>query len=178
MTKETTTIHERIVSRPRQEIIKEAKRLYENCLYTSKSHFVEARIWQNINLLIGIPTIVLAGIAGALTFADIRILAGILSMVIVVLTSLTTFLNPKEQAHSHLTAANNYDSLMTKIRIFWSIDCWREESDDVLTNQLKAYSGERDKFNREYPQPFKWSYRTAKKGIQEGESEYFVDKES
>jgi hypothetical protein len=99
-------------------------------------------------------------------------------MVIFVLTSITTFLNPKEQSSSHLTAANNYDSLMTKLRIFWSIDCWGEEPDEVLTARLRSYSEERDKFNRECPQPFKWSYSVAKKGIQEGESEYFVDKEN
>ncbi len=176
MAEEISTLQERVVSKPRQEVIKEAKRLYENCLYTSKSHFVEARFWQNLHLWIGVPTVILAGVAGTLAFAEVKLLAGIVSMVIVVLTSITTFLNPKEQANSHLTAANNYDSLMTKLRIFWSIDCWSEESDDVLTERLRVYSEERDKLNRECPQPFKWSYRSAKKSIQEGESEYFVDR--
>lgn len=178
MTEEVTTSQERVVSKPRQEVIKEAKRLYENCLYTSKSHFIEAHFWQNLHLWIGVPSVILAGVAGTLAFAEVKILAGVLSMVIVVLTSIATFLNPKEQANTHLTAANNYDSLVTKLRIFWSIDCWREESDDVLTDRLLTYSEERDKFNRECPQPFKWCYRSAKKGIQEGESEYFVDKQS
>ena len=178
MTDEITTSQERVVSRPRQEVIKEAKRLYQDCLYTSKSHFIEARFWQNLHLWIGVPSVILAGVAGTLAFADVKLLAGILSMVIVVLTSITTFLNPKEQANSHLTAANNYDSLMTKIRIFWSIYCWIEETDDVLTERLRTYSEERDKFNRECPQPFKWSYKAAKKAILEGESEYFVDKEN
>lgn len=173
---EVSTSEERIVSKPKEEIIKEAKRLYENCLYTSKSHFIEARFWQNLHLWIGIPTVILAGIAGTLAFADCRQTAGGLSIVIVVLTSITTFLNPKEQANSHLSAANNYDSLMTKARIFWSIDCWREDSGDILTDRLKAYSQERDKLNRECPQPFKWAYKKAKKNIQEGEAEYFIDK--
>ena len=178
MTEEITTLQERAVSKPREEVIKEAKRLYEDCLHSSKSHFVEARFWQNLHLWIGVPSVILAGVTGTLAFADVKLLAGILSMVIVVLTSITTFLNPKEQASSHLTAANNYDSLMTKLRIFWSIDCWGEELDEVLTDRLRGYSEERAKFNHECPQPFKWSYKVAKKGIQEGESEYFVDKEN
>lgn len=177
MTEQVTTLQERVVSKPKQEVINEAKRLYENCLYTSKSHFVEARFWQNLHLWIGIPSVILAGMAGTLAFADVKLLAGILSMVIVVLTSITTFLNPKEQANTHHTAANNYDSLMTKLRIFWSIDCWSEELDEVLTSRLKTYSEERDRLNRECPQPFNWCYKSAKKGIQEGESEYFVDKQ-
>jgi hypothetical protein len=46
-----------------------------------------------------------------------------------------------------------------------------------LTDRLKRYCEERDKLNREYPQPFRWSYRAAKKGIEEGEAEYFIDKQ-
>jgi hypothetical protein len=175
---EITTSSERIISKPKEEVIREAKRLCENCLNTSKSHFIEARFWQNLHLWIGVPTVILAGIAGILAFADVRQLVGVLSMVVVVLTSITTFLNPKEQANSHLTAGNNYDSLMTKVRIFWSIDCWREDSDDILTERLKTYSEERNRLNRDYPQPFQWAYRAAKKGIQDGEGEYFVDKGS
>jgi len=177
MAEEITTIQERVVSRSKHEVINEAKRLHENCLITSKSHFVEARFWENLHLWIGIPTVILAGVTGTLAFADVKLLAGILAMVLVVLTSITTFLNPKEQGNSHLTAANNYDALMTKIRIFWSIDCWSEESDDLLTDRLRRFCEERDKLNRECPQPFRWSYRAAKKGIEEGEAEYFIDKQ-
>jgi len=175
---EVSTSDERVISKPKKEIIKEAQRLYENCLYTSKSHYIEARFWQNLHLWIGVPTLLMAGIAGTLAFADVRVLAGILSMVIVALTSLTTFLNPKDQANSHRNAGSNYDALMTKARMFWLIDCWREESDDVLTERLKGYSEERDRMNRECPQPFKWAYKMAKRGIKEGEAEFFVDKAS
>lgn len=176
MAEQATTLEERVVSRPRQEVTKEAKRLYENCLYTSKSHFVEARFWKNLHLWIGIPSVILAGVAGTLAFTDNKMIAGIISMIIVVLTSITTFLNLKEQANTHHTAGNNYDSLMTKLRIFWSIDCWGEDSDDVLTSRLRTYSEERDRLNRECPQPFNWCYISAKKGIEAGEAEYFVDK--
>jgi hypothetical protein len=35
-----------------------------------------------------------------------------------------TFISPNEKAKLHLSAGgNSYDSLMNKIRIFWSIDC-------------------------------------------------------
>lgn len=175
---EITTSSEKVVSKPKEEIIREAKRLCENCLHTSKSHFMEARFWQNSHLWIGIPTVILAGIAGTLAFADLKLLSGILSMVVVVLTSITTFLNPKEQANAHLTAGNNYDSLMTKLRIFWSIDCWREDSEAILMERLRAYSEERDRLNRECPQPGTWAHKKAKKGIEEGEAEYLVDKEN
>lgn len=172
------TISERLITKSREEIIKEAKRLCENCAYTSKSHFIEARFWKNLHLWIGIPTVILAAIVGTLAFAELRKMAGFLSIIIVVLTSITTFLNPKEQSASHLTAANNYDALMTKARIFYSIGCWQEESDLILADKLKAFSEERDRLNRECPQPFQWAYRSAKKGIEKGEADYFIDKEN
>lgn len=175
---EITTSYERSVSKPKEEIIREAKRLSENCLHTSKSHFVEARFWQNSHLWIGVPTVVLAGIAGTLAFSNVKFISGIVSIVVVVLTSITTFLNPKDQANAHLNAGNNYDSLMTKLRTFWSIDCWREETDTILMERLRAYSEERDRLNRECPQPAQWAYKKAKKGIEEGEAEYRVDRDN
>ena len=98
-------------------------------------------------------------------------------MIVVVLTSVTTFLNPKERANKHLTAGNNYDSLLARVRIFWSIDCWREGSEEVLTEQLKDYSEQRDRLNRDTPQPPRWACERGRRGIVEGEADYFVDKE-
>jgi hypothetical protein len=31
--------------------------------------------------------------------------------------------------------------------------------------------------NRDYPQPSRWAYKRAKKGIEEGEADYKVDQE-
>lgn len=169
---------ERMIAKSREDIIIEAKRLCENCVYTSKSHFIEAHFWQNLHLWIGIPTVILAAIIGTLTFTQHRTLAGLLSIIVVVLTSITTFLNPKERSASHLTAGNNYDALMTKTRIFHSIDCWQEESDRMLTDQLKRFCEERDRLNRECLQPFQWAYKRAKKAVEQGETKYSFEKEN
>ena len=75
-----------------------------------------------------------------------------------------------------MTAGNNYDSLLSKARIFWTIDCRREDSVELLSDKLKDFAEQRDRFNRDYPQPPKWAHRMAKKGIEEGEAEYIVDK--
>jgi hypothetical protein len=180
MTPKQITTAEKPVSISKEAIIEEAKRIYENCLYTSKSHFTAANFWTSFHLWIGIPTVILAGIAGTLAFANFsyhNILAGILSLIIVVLTAVTTFLNPKERANIHLKAGNDYDSLLSRIRIFWTIDCWGEEAEEILTDKLKDFAEQRDGLNRGCPQPPKWAFTKAKKGIEAGEAEYFVDKE-
>lgn len=173
------TTQEEISSKTKSAIIDEAKRIEENCQYTAKGHFEAAQFWSKFHLWIGIPSFVLAGISGAFAFAQFlysNVLSGSLSLIVVVLTSITTFLNPKDRANYHLNAGNNYDSLLTKVRIFWTIDCKGEDSDSVLAAKLKDFSDERDKLNRECIQVPKGAYKKAKEGIEAGETTYKVDK--
>src|SRR5215475_6229450 len=95
------------------EIIREAKRLEENSLYSCKGHHYAARGWRNRHLWLGIPTVVIAAIVGAAAFSQyakeyplVAILGGFLSIVVAVLSGITTFLNPNELQAAHLTAAH------------------------------------------------------------------------
>ncbi|MEW6715188.1 MAG: SLATT domain-containing protein [Nitrospirota bacterium] len=177
MTEQFST-EEKVISIAKDEIIKEAKRIEENSLYSAKGHFVAAHFWDNFHLWIGIPTVVLAAVAGTAAFAKIdqnNFIAGALSIVVVVLTAVATFLNPKERSHTHLTSGNNYDSLLTRARMFWTIECRRENLEDALSAKLNSLSDERDRLNRESPQVPKWAFKKARKGIEEGEASYKVD---
>ena len=174
-----TTTAERPVSKTKQEIIKEAQRMEEGLLYSSKGHFAASRFWRNFHLWIGIPMVILSGVAGATAFSKFdssHTIAGIISIVIVALSGVMTFLNPNEKSSAHLSAGNDYDSLMSNIRIFWSIDCWRDESEQVLTERLKYFAELKDRLNHSCPQIPHWAYLSAKKGIKEGEGKYEVDK--
>jgi hypothetical protein len=87
-----------------------------------------------------------------------------------------TFLNPNEKVGAHLNAGNNFDSLMNKVRMFWCIDCWRDESEQVLTEKLKYFSEQKDKLNQTCLQIPRWAFKMAKRGIKDGEGDYIVDK--
>src|SRR5690349_17481849 len=135
------------VSKAKDEIIKEAKRIEEASLLSSKRHFKAASLWSGFHLLIGIPVVVVSAVAGATAFAQFdvnHVIAGVLSLVVAALASTQTFLNPNSKAAVHQSAGNKYDSLMNKVRMFWSIDCWRAESDEVLTEKLKYFSEQKD----------------------------------
>lgn len=169
---------ERVVSRAREEIITEAKRIEESLLYSSKGHFAASGRWGYFHLGVGIPMVVLASVSSATALAAFsagKTIAGVCSIVVTILSALITFLNPKERSNTHLNAANSYDSLMNKTRIFWSVDCWRDESDQVLTEKLKYLSEQKDKLNQSFPQVPFWAYRTAKRGIEAGEADYAID---
>jgi len=176
---ETTTL-EKEVSLALDSIINEAKRIEENSLYSAKSHFVAAQDWEKIHLRMGVPTVILAGIAGTLAFARVpwlSTISGVLAVIVAILTGIITFLNPKERATSHHTAGNNYDSLLSRVRIFRTVDCRRENSDALITDELKKFSEERDRLNRDCPQPPRRAFEKAKKGIEAGEASYEVDEE-
>jgi hypothetical protein len=169
---------ERPVSNTKNEIINESKRIEECLLYSSKGHFAAAHFWRNFHLWIGIPIVLLSAIAGVASLSQFdpkHITAGILAIFVAGLSSIMTFLNPNERASNHLNAGNNYDALQNKIRIFWSIECWQQESEEVLTEKLKFISEQKDKLNHSCPQIPKFAYRIGKKGIKDGESDFEVD---
>ncbi len=172
---DNATTTEQTVSKALTAIIEEAKRIEENCLFSSKGHFIASRCWDNFNVWMGLPTIILAAVSVALAFTSVFLLAGILSTIVVILSSLTTFLNPKEKANDHLLAGNNYDSLLTKARIFWTVDCVSEFTLLVLTEKLKDLESQKDKLNRECLQIPTWAYKKGKKGIEQGEASYGIN---
>ncbi len=165
----------------KEKIIKEAKRVEEDSLYSAKGHFIAAHFWTNFHLWIGVPTAILAAIAGASAlsqFDNHNIIAGILAIIVTALTAVTTFLNPNEKANSHRNAGNKYNSLRNKARIFYEIDSYREDSDQEATKQLKELAKQRDELTHNSPQIPKWAYKKAKKGIEEGEADYKVDEKN
>jgi hypothetical protein len=166
------------VSKAKDEIIREAKRIEEALLHSSKGHFEAARLWSGFHLMIGIPVVVVSAIAGAAAFKQFdasHVIAGILSISVAALSSVLTFLNPNAKASAHQIAGNKYDSLMNKVRIFWSIDCWQADSEEILTEKVKYMSELKDNRNQSCPQISRIAYKLAKRGIAAGEAKYKVD---
>lgn len=58
-------------AQPRDEIIKEAKRIEEGTLLSSKAHFAAAHRWGLCHLIIGVIVSVLAAVAAAFTFSQV-----------------------------------------------------------------------------------------------------------
>ena len=162
-------------------IIKEAKRIEEDSLYSAKGHFVAANFWTNFHLWIGVPTAIVSAIAGvsALSqFDNHNIIAGTLAIIVAALVAVTTFLNPNEKADSHRNVGNTYNSLRNKARIFCEIDSCRENSDQEIIRHLKELAKQRDELNQNSPQIPRWAFKKARKGIEEGEADYKVDEKN
>ncbi len=172
----TTTSSEIPVSKTREEIIKEAHRIEEALLYSSKGHFAAADIWKNLHLIIGIPIIILSAVASYLTSSNpSNQYIGIITVSITALSGLLTFLNPNEKSSAHLNAGNSYDALMNKVRLFRVVELWQDESDQVLTEKIKFLSEQKSNLNATSPQIPPPAYWLAKIGIKTGEGKYKVD---
>lgn len=164
------------VSRTKEEVVKEAKRIEEDTFHSSKGHFAAAQVWSHFHLFFGGPAAVLAAVVGALAMTGQTTIAAAISVVVAALTGISTFVNPNERASHHLQSGNDYDGLRNRARIFSTIDCWGSDSDAVLTLTLKELSDEKNKLNHACPQIPWWAYRMAKKGIAAGEGLHSVDK--
>ena len=178
MAKKKNTTLEITPSKTKEEIIKEAKRIEESVLYSAKKHFVTADFWQIFHFILGVPIVVLSAIVGLSIFSQFdgdKTLTGVLTLVITGLSSLMTFFNPNDKASSNKNCGNSYDALCNKVRIFRTIDCWREKSEDVLTEKLKHFSEQKDRLNQDAPQVPWFAYPLAKRGIEKGEASFVAD---
>jgi D-aminopeptidase len=174
---------ERPASKARDEIIREAKRLEESTLYSFKGHHCAARGWTNRHLWLGIPTVIISAIIGAAAFSQytkeytlVGIIAGFMAIAVAILSGVTTFLNPNDKESAHISAAHAFDKLNGDSRLFWSIECWQEPSDEVLTSQLRELVDRRHELNSSSPQIPPWAYKEAKAGIEAGEASFEVDR--
>ncbi len=78
-----------------------------------------------MNYVLGLPSVVLAAVAGTSAFAASghhHVLAGVLALSAAVLAALSTFLNPSQNARLHQHAAASYGALEGDFRRFASID--------------------------------------------------------
>jgi hypothetical protein len=90
---------------------------------TSKIHYAQANQLSALNLILGIPVVVLTTFVGTSVFATLqepvntgmRILVGVVSVTAAVLASLQTFLSFAERAEKHRQAAERWAAMRREI---------------------------------------------------------------
>lgn len=149
-----------------------------------KGHHCAAEGWGTRGVRLGIPTAIISAITSLAVFAQaskdiwwVGWVAAFLSVTVTALTTLTTVLKPNEKESAHFTAANAYDRLNNDARMFWSIECWDDEAtDELLTVRLRELVDRKDKLNADSSQIPPWARAMAVERIQNGESDFAVDK--
>ncbi len=161
------------------KVVNEAHRIEEDALYSAKGHFEAARLWTNFHYYIGLPTVVMAAVAGATAlsrFDGHGTVAGILALAVMALTAVATFVDPCAKANSHRTAGSKYNALRNEVRVFREVDIATDEAESSLQRKLREYGRRRDELNLDNPLIPRGAYLRAKRGIEAGEAEHAVDR--
>lgn len=153
---------------------REARRVEEDCAYSSKGHYNAAASWSHTHLWIGIPTAVLAAVASGTAFSDQGIIAGCIGIVVTALTALATFLDPSGKSNEHRSAANQYLSLRNLTRIFRELELPDADAES-LKKRIKELAAHRDSLNESSLRIPEKAFAKVKQGIEAGESTHAVD---
>ena len=129
-----------------EAIKREAHRVEEDCMYSSKGHYNAAASWSHTHLWIGIPTAILAAIASGTAFGDHGVIAGCLGIGVTALSALSTFLDPSGKSNAHRSAANQYLSLRNLTRIFRELELGSGDN-ETLKKRIKELAAHRDSLN-------------------------------
>ncbi len=158
-------------------LCKEAERLEEDALYSSKGHFNAEDTWVRRNYWLGVPATAIGAIAGAALVKSQPEWASALTLLASLLTGLMTFLKPNERAVMHRTAAGQFMVLRNQARFFREIEMLETDRLGELPERLKELSSARNELNQTSPSIPRHAFVAARKGIEEGEATHKVDKE-
>lgn len=159
----------------RAAIARECSRVEEDCLYSAKGSFEAARIWGHVHLMVGIPTALIAALAGVSAFNDYPELAGAMAVLAAGLSSISTFLNPSEKAHAFSQAGNRYNALRGRARFLREVTGLTAATPEEQAAELKEILAGKDKLSQESPIIPRRAFERARKGIEAGEAAYTAD---
>jgi len=129
--------------------------LWSDATVSAEAHFFAADQWGGYHLLLGLIATTLSAAVGASIFSENEILAvvaGVISLVLVVVTSLSTFLNPEKRSASHYTAGTSFRVVANKAEHLTSIDLkLREKDAKELADELRRLTDERDELTKNSP---------------------------
>lgn len=157
------------------KLANEALRVEEDTEHSFKGHYNAAARWGHYHLWIGLPSALLAAVAGAAAFRDAPELAGGLALVSTALTTLLTFLKPSERSEMHRAAAGRYQALRNQARIFREIELLESASSEESKAGLLGLVKERDELNHGSPSIQRCDYEVAKRDIDSGRARYRAD---
>jgi hypothetical protein len=167
-------------------IIAEGHRIWEDARYCYAGHSEDARSWDSLTYWLGVPATVIAAVTGVTSLAgqntaplmaglSTNVLIAVLAFSVAALSGLSTLLDPKGQAARHYHAASGYLGLLNEARIFYQIECLRQQNVQELKQRVKKLSEKLDALNREPLIISRRAQRAGEKNIRLGKYDYEAD---
>jgi hypothetical protein len=163
---------------PKPVIQAELQRIEEDCIHSGKAHFNAGDRWARYHYCLGIPSVVLSALAGAAFFKNYGDIAGIMSAIVAILTSLMTFLKPSERAAAHKGSGDQYLTLRNDARVFREIRLAYACDEQAAIAGLDEFTKRRNELNQASAQFSRKDFEIARAGIDQGEAAHRVDQRS
>lgn len=157
-------------------ILKEAKRIEENCTYSGKAHYNVSGLWRSVHFILGIIVTGLVFWAGFEGIKDITKYHIYIIFFSGILSAIYTFIGASQKSATHKLCGDSYLSLKNNIRIFYTIELENIDITQAISS-IKNYQNKLNKIHENAPGIPQCAYRKVKKGVQNGESEFEIDKE-
>jgi len=168
----------------RTALDREANRLLEDSLHSSKNNLQAGSWWSDFNTRVGASAeglaAILAGGAGVSALLDTNTLvtAG-LAIASSVLSAIQAFLKPAEKADAYTLKGARIMALRSETRMFREIDLISEATDDELRLKLEDLRKRYAELNETPPLVVeRRHYEKARKSIEAGEADYAIDKKA
>lgn len=150
------------------------------CRVLSRAHIIVSTHWSSAHLYIGLPNAVFASVIGVQALADltdVKLVLGLLSSLVAVLTALITFLNPNEKAQTHLNASRLYEQVGDKYDALILKGTLNLKSE--ITEYLEALSYLNEEYSnakKTLPMTPEWAYQQAAKRFKAEEESIYSRK--
>lgn len=118
-----------------------ARNLEDECMLRVKEHNRIARCWTITFYCTGYTASILAGLSGVIALSGMNhglAIGGILSFVVTALTVVQTFINPKERAREHQSAAVTFHGIADQLRHLHAVEAGFAKDPNELDNVLRA----------------------------------------
>jgi hypothetical protein len=162
----------------RAEIGRQLQKLEDDTDLTSASDFYVSQNWESLNTYLGLTTVAVSGVVTIISAAAsvkgleawqpyFTLSSTILASGATVIGSVLTFLKPSERGARYREFGNKQKALRNRVRIYRSV---KMEEDTTITGpseQLSAFSVEKDTLNSDNPPIPRSAFLVASKEVLE-----------
>jgi len=156
----------------------ELKRIEESATYSSQSQFAQAKLWQSVNLVVGLPAALLAAISGGTALAGLvgKDAAAAMALGAAAFAALALTLNASERARQSHASANAYLALLGAARRLRTVGLNGRPFEEARA-ELDDLARRHDETNQAAPIPSRWAFWRGRKNVERGGTTYAVDKQ-
>lgn len=162
----------------KNELRKEAERVYESAMYSAQNQFEYSKTWRSIDRWLGGVAAALAGIsaAGGLSAVIPSKWAGLIALISAGAGAVAVSLGaPKTKTQAH-ASANAYLALQQDARVFIKIDLDKLQLDEAREH-LSRLVARQQELSATSEIPSRCSWKKGKKNVDEGGQDYGVDED-